>query len=1026
MAAYTSTQSGPASLASTWGGSGPPADGDTITVASGHTVTQDVNRTYGATIGTPGHAVTINGTNSTTYGKLVVPSGVTLTLRGLDLTTNTLGLVNQYGWLDVQSGATVLGDPSGDYTSAVINKGRITASGATFSAPAGNCPWNNAVSGESLTNSIGGLYDLPNNVYAFVLANPWVADNGGTGLGTVNPTTPAITFTAQTAGTLATEVALPAFSYSGGQFLNDIASAVNGAGKYAVDYETGVVYFYTVAASPVATATYKCLTFAKSWGIQTTQSGTAGQGNSATFAGCTFNYMGRYQSGTNAHFAVMASNRNSAAANAAANPGDFSTSARLFSFTGNTVRYCGHFLLLTNCTGTAADPVLVTGNTFGHCRYTGDTPVSSGQIPTYGAAVGAYLTTNGYVSLSNNALNLRGPFFTAKASTPTRQDHTGMRFDGNTGRTPTLIHAAFPQNAFPGGTASNNHLSGLGVAYDTRFINGVAGSASAAGSRFTVSGNDLQRMKRFVHSTSYLTNSGNTYRHAYHHFCPADITDNIYLFDVVITDNLAINNVPSATCPSPAFEIGYNHRMQCDQFVIANNTTVNHPLGAVGIGDCQDNSGVAVLVTNALAVNNLAYNSAAGGASGGLALAKRPADTSSWLTKAHLLRLDNGDACNTTYSYTLGSNSPAATGPGAAFNAGGTFTLGGQPYNALSGASRNLPGLALASPSASLPTSNLQVVYAVTTPGVTETLKLSSNGGSTYGTARSIVFGNGTTTAAAAGALIAGAFPAGVTLTDSAANGGSLWSTSFNASTCPLLRWYKVTSGRLSGQVRAVLQVNTTSSLTVVPPFVAASGSGGSGNVTGATNPSGTPIVITTGQGVNNATNANVTATVATVPTSTTFTMTGVNGTGGSAGTIGFYFAVPATGDSYTIYESEVGLSDAAANTLQAGLCGYTQGSYPVFPFGTAGSDTGISRATGDITGDPLLSNASGSTAADFKLTASSPAKAAGVTIAAVTPTTDYFGTSYGSPPSIGFAEIVAAGGVPLVGNGLLSSPLIR
>ena len=44
MASFTSSQSGLWSSASTWGGAGVPGDGDTVTIASGHTVTFDVDQ----------------------------------------------------------------------------------------------------------------------------------------------------------------------------------------------------------------------------------------------------------------------------------------------------------------------------------------------------------------------------------------------------------------------------------------------------------------------------------------------------------------------------------------------------------------------------------------------------------------------------------------------------------------------------------------------------------------------------------------------------------------------------------------------------------------------------------------------------------------------------------------------------------------------------------------------------------------------------------------------------------------------
>lgn len=59
MASFTSSQSGLWSSASTWGGAGVPGNGDTVTIASGHTVTFDVDQSSFAS-GLAG--LTINGT----------------------------------------------------------------------------------------------------------------------------------------------------------------------------------------------------------------------------------------------------------------------------------------------------------------------------------------------------------------------------------------------------------------------------------------------------------------------------------------------------------------------------------------------------------------------------------------------------------------------------------------------------------------------------------------------------------------------------------------------------------------------------------------------------------------------------------------------------------------------------------------------------------------------------------------------------------------------------------------------------
>ena len=133
MAAYTSSQSGNWSSASTWGGSGPPAAGDTATVANGHTVTVDVNTTVGSKASGVGHAVAINGASSGSYGTLLVSSGVTLTLRGFDTGSNTLMLINRYALFSPLAGSTVLGDVATDFGSIFKNNGRFEAIGSSGS-----------------------------------------------------------------------------------------------------------------------------------------------------------------------------------------------------------------------------------------------------------------------------------------------------------------------------------------------------------------------------------------------------------------------------------------------------------------------------------------------------------------------------------------------------------------------------------------------------------------------------------------------------------------------------------------------------------------------------------------------------------------------------------------------------------------------------------------------------------------------------------------------------------------------------
>lgn len=83
MALFTSSQAGNWSSASTWGGAGVPANGDTASI--GHAVTVDVNTTVGTSPAPGTNAITI-----TSGGSLVIADNVVLTLRG-EVTAATPG-----------------------------------------------------------------------------------------------------------------------------------------------------------------------------------------------------------------------------------------------------------------------------------------------------------------------------------------------------------------------------------------------------------------------------------------------------------------------------------------------------------------------------------------------------------------------------------------------------------------------------------------------------------------------------------------------------------------------------------------------------------------------------------------------------------------------------------------------------------------------------------------------------------------------------------------------------------------------
>ncbi len=152
--------------------------GDLVVIANGDVVHWDTGLTsagagilLGSNASGIGHAVTLNGASSGSYGKLIVDSGATLYLRGFDTTSNTLMLVNRYARFEPAAGATIVGSVAGDYGSIILNKGLITAVGnsgskVTFTSPSANYSWSNQVTSGSFPalSATSWAYDPVNNV----------------------------------------------------------------------------------------------------------------------------------------------------------------------------------------------------------------------------------------------------------------------------------------------------------------------------------------------------------------------------------------------------------------------------------------------------------------------------------------------------------------------------------------------------------------------------------------------------------------------------------------------------------------------------------------------------------------------------------------------------------------------------------------------------------------------------------------------------------------------------------------------
>ena len=949
MATFTSTQTGDFATGSTWvGGTAPSADGDIVVIANTHTVTVSSTPGFylGANTGTPGDAVTVNS-----GGTLVVSSGATLKLRGTGTTSNRAMLNN--GTVTFAAGSGCQVDCASAYQTVIDNRGVLSAIGTsgshiTFTSPSGNVAWNNAVTGTSEAFSgASWKFDPGNNVACVVFTNKWIANAAGTGIGSLGDT--SVSFTGTNASAFTTEVALGSRS--------NPAANVTSSGKYAIDYDLGVVYFYWTSASgnPSFNKVYQYLTVSKGWGIKSTQGAS---GNQAYFDYCDFSYMGDSASADTRVLDLQGHRTAGAAAN------------RLAYVKNCTFTYCHKPIGLKDCKGTAGDPFLITGNTFN----------AAGGSSTFGGTITAYNNTlsapSDYVSVSNNTGSARGvPFlmaaYTAAFSTPYPIDLTGWKFQNNT---LTLSGAGAIDSTclvirWAGIDVSGNTMDGTGSAADMRCLPELGGTASAPA---LVHGNTFRRAMRAAHQCSHLWIYGNVMDRMLHHALTGCVQDNVYVTNYRAYNNVFIGELGSGSSgydsPSPSIELGYNHTYWLDDVIVAGNTVQGPMWGGVSFGDMQD-VGTYTLASRVRVVNNLVKRTSAS-TSRAWQRVTNTAGTS--VFRGHISQFDYNLDHNVGTRYTN-------------LNRQATFT-----------GITNVTGVALYDPNyASASGKTLAYTHTSATDR-----KLSWDGG----TAVQIVYDSGTVTAAANGTKNNTRGVYSGTLTDS----GKAWNTSRGNASSPSVKYLLLTSGALSGTVKGIT-TNTATALTVVPGWTG----GGISALTGAgTSPiqvttsiahglsTGTTVVIA---GVATNTAANGTWVI-TVTGATTFTLDGsTGGTGTPTFNNASWDAIPAVGDSYVILEPEVTLADSGgSNTVRAGIYA------PSLPTSSQ-TDSAVSFSDHSVTGsDPLLVNAGSTTPTDYAITSSSPAKDVGVTVSEVTD--DYSGTArpQGGAYDIGAFELLA------------------
>lgn len=541
MATRTSSQTGNWSDTATWGGAAKPGAGDIAIISSGHTVTVDEDTTVGDKSSGVGRAVRVQATDSTTYGVLVVPNGVTLTLRGYDTGTNLCGQVDRYAKFKVEAGGALVLDVASDWASFLLVDGILEAIGTSGNhcAIRGSASpnWNNAVTNEATTGDYN--YRTADSIARRRFANRWISNAAGTGIGSMGDT--SFAFNGATTPSLTTEVATIA--------------DVNASGKYCIDYENGGIYWYDTGASPTINVDYKYLTFNGS-ALYAYQDQTY---NAIRIQYCDFSYMGS-TSGTQP--AIYLANRKSAAV----------ASNQEFYLKDSTVRFNKWLCYLTYMTGTSGDPIVISGNYLGDCAPNG---------LEYGMFACRYQSD--YVSFTGNQFNTRGVVFTHALGATL----TGFKFTGNTGTVGGSLISATTDSPLPNLSVASNTIIGMGASGDDGRL--IANASGTAGNPIVIEDNDLRYLNRLMHLGSYVTFRRNVCGHVYHHGITSAAANYIKTTSALIENNLFFGE--SSAYGSPWIELGYNKWIWQDDITVRNNTCVGNPWGLISTGDLQDAGG---------------------------------------------------------------------------------------------------------------------------------------------------------------------------------------------------------------------------------------------------------------------------------------------------------------------------------------------------------------------------------------------------------------------------------------------------
>ena len=702
-AVYTTTASGGNVSAGTsfTGGVAPNcvSGTDQVIVVAGATLYFDINCQLGSTSAI-GLGLRVQGAAGNP-GLAVVNTGITVTLNGADKSTNANLQVDRYGEFYPQPGATILMGCPNDNACAFVINGLIeddiygNSSPVTWSVPSAQINWNNAQGAFTPSNLFvfdGYLYP---NIYVARMAQPWISNSSGTGLGTVGNSSIS---------------GFRVISNCTGCFTHEVGTwtAVTSTGAYYVNYDTGTLFFYDSAHSNPTFSVNgnKYLSF-NSGSILINANTSYNEG---VFTNSVFRYLG---SSTPGNGAVLVFGNKQSDTISGGTHRRMKVTNSAFQFTK------GPIMVSAYSQGSSADPLLVDSNL-------------SYQISPYGTCNGTcgFITLNNagadYLTISNNDVrSVQVPGVQPEGllncyGLSTYKSSVGDQVINNVVEGGFSLVTAYQVNlcGFPGLLADGNATNGYGYAYSTSNVGTIEGSAANLA---TVSNNYFGHPYRVLNYDRYMNFTGNFIDGSVHHgFIAAEFAD--WLSEgVSITGNIFVN-APTDTC----MQTGYAARTLIDNLTYANNTCVLTQTGSylAGIFDFTDsrdagtsNSPVA-LTTNLMVYNNLAVSERVSWG--------RYADDQYGMSRVQLGVADwNDDFAPAVSDYCAGLTDGNGANPhGCTLNRLATFTMGTSEYN--TNGSRNVTGVTLANPSSSATQSGRSLVWSYTNPA---NVKLAWGGG---------------------------------------------------------------------------------------------------------------------------------------------------------------------------------------------------------------------------------------------------------------------------------------------------------